>query len=391
MKKLLKKIGILLAAIVLATGCQEGGTASLSEQLELGQRYLEELDYESAIVAFQKAIEIDPKAMDAYVGLAEAHMALGNMEEALAAAEQGIAVFEGLEDTDKTEERTALYENLLEIAEQLREELETKAESAVEESQAIQDDSEEADEVETTAETTEASMAETETAVAETMTAPETEAVLETTAVPETTIPETLPTAVPEETVPVEASDTTENITLNPIETFSAYLTPTIEMVSGWNRIDETVNYMAGGSVQNFCAYSPDGIIVDDGYGNQKFQNASVEIHCIEFVPSESAMAMGMTYEWSVNYIMIPLTSIIGGIGSETTFYDLKVALENTGIQWEDVDFTVGEEPYIGMVYNGYYMTWGVYHDRSNLDWEAAKQFKVLKDGEIPMVLIPLA
>ena len=205
MKKLLKNIGILLAAIVLATGCKESGTASLSEQLELGQRYLEELDYESAIVAFQKAIEIDPKAMDAYVGLAEAHMALGNMEEALAAAEQGIAVFEGLEDADKTEERTALYENLLEIAERLREELEAKAESAVEESQAIQDDSENADEVETTAETTEASMAETETAGAETMTAPETEAVLETTAVPETTVPETLPPTVPETTAPVPA------------------------------------------------------------------------------------------------------------------------------------------------------------------------------------------
>ena len=328
--------------------------------------------------------------MDAYVGLAEAHMALGNMEEALAAAEQGIAVFEGLEDPDKTEERTALYEDLLEIAEQLRGELEAKAESAAEESRAAQDDSGDADETETSAETTEASIEETEATVAETTAAPETEAVLETTA------PETLPPTVPEttapaETIPVETSGTTGNITLNPIETFSAYLTPTIEMVSGWNRIDTVVNYMAGGSVQNFCAYSPDGIIVDDGYGNQEFQNASVEIHCIEFVPSESAMAMGMTYEWSVNYIMIPLTSIISGIGSETTYYDLKVALENTGIQWGDVDFTVGEEPYIDMEYNGLYMSWGVYHDRSNPDWEAAKQFKVLKDGEIPMVLIPLA
>ena len=89
MKKILKNIGVLLAAIVLATGCQESGSASLSEQLELGQRYLEELDYESAIVAFQKAIEIDPKAMDAYVGLAEAHMALGNMEEALGGRRTG--------------------------------------------------------------------------------------------------------------------------------------------------------------------------------------------------------------------------------------------------------------------------------------------------------------
>ena len=218
-----------MLSVVLATGCQESGSASLTEQLELGQRYLEELDYESAIVAFQKAIEIDPKAMDAYVGLAEAHMALGNMEEALAAAEQGIAVFEGLEDAEKTEERTALYENLLEIAERLRGELDAKSKSAVEESQAIQDDSEDADEGETTAETTEASIAETEITVAETMRALETEAVLETTAVPETTIPETLPPAVPEttapvpaETVPIETSAPTEPI---PTETASGAYT----------------------------------------------------------------------------------------------------------------------------------------------------------------------
>ena len=52
MKKFFRAFGILGLSVVLATGCQESGTASLSEQLELGQRYLEELDYESAIVAF---------------------------------------------------------------------------------------------------------------------------------------------------------------------------------------------------------------------------------------------------------------------------------------------------------------------------------------------------
>lgn len=45
----------------------------LGEYIDLGERYLEELDYEEAVVAFQKAVEIDPRNKDASIGLAHAY------------------------------------------------------------------------------------------------------------------------------------------------------------------------------------------------------------------------------------------------------------------------------------------------------------------------------
>ena len=47
----------------------------LKKQLESAERYLAELDYEQAIVAYCSAIEIDPKNEAAYVGLVDTYIA----------------------------------------------------------------------------------------------------------------------------------------------------------------------------------------------------------------------------------------------------------------------------------------------------------------------------
>ena len=62
----------IAAALILPTAL---GKTDLEKQLDLGQRCLVELDYEGAILAFERAIEIDPNNADAYIGLAEAYLA----------------------------------------------------------------------------------------------------------------------------------------------------------------------------------------------------------------------------------------------------------------------------------------------------------------------------
>lgn len=57
---------------------------SLPRQLELGEKYLTELDYENAVMAFTAAIEIDDRAEQAYWGRGQAYAALGQHEEAIA-------------------------------------------------------------------------------------------------------------------------------------------------------------------------------------------------------------------------------------------------------------------------------------------------------------------
>lgn len=59
----------LICLIVCLTGCGKSLEEQVSEQIELGQRYLTEMNYEEAIVAFSRAIELDEKNVDAYMGL----------------------------------------------------------------------------------------------------------------------------------------------------------------------------------------------------------------------------------------------------------------------------------------------------------------------------------
>lgn len=89
----------------------------LRKQLELGQKYLEELDYEQAAIAFEKAIAIDEKSVEAYLGLAGAYMALENADKAEQVLAQGaestddariLEVLEKMKDTEEAKQQPEL-------------------------------------------------------------------------------------------------------------------------------------------------------------------------------------------------------------------------------------------------------------------------------------------
>ena len=87
-KKMAVIIGVafllcLSVAVIFAVSANSA-ERKLKDQLQLGQKYLEEMDYEQAVVAFDKAIKIDPASVDAYLGLADAYFRLGKYENSLA-------------------------------------------------------------------------------------------------------------------------------------------------------------------------------------------------------------------------------------------------------------------------------------------------------------------
>ncbi len=91
-KKIMLAVGtVLFLAVVcgfvavMAIGGNREGNAQ--EQLSLGERYLAEMDYERAVAAFEMAIELEPRNIDAYIGLFEAYEGLGNTDLALEALE----------------------------------------------------------------------------------------------------------------------------------------------------------------------------------------------------------------------------------------------------------------------------------------------------------------
>ena len=95
MKKSLKIILFAIAAI-LAAGIigvliyNNSTPVKYNRQLDLGNKYLTEQDYEQAKVAYEQAIEIDPMGVEAYAGLADVYIAQGEYENALNTLKTGI-------------------------------------------------------------------------------------------------------------------------------------------------------------------------------------------------------------------------------------------------------------------------------------------------------------
>lgn len=77
----LRIVGIVLLFLMLFTSCKSQAER-LQEQLDLGQKYLMELNYAEAILAFTDAIEIDPENIPAYMGRAEAYRGTEQYAEA---------------------------------------------------------------------------------------------------------------------------------------------------------------------------------------------------------------------------------------------------------------------------------------------------------------------
>ena len=96
MKDKKKFTGAIIAGVIVMIAVTVGILAyynsdgvRLKRQLDLGNRYLAELNYEEATVAYEAAIAIEPMSVEAYLGLADAYLGLGDDEQALAALERG--------------------------------------------------------------------------------------------------------------------------------------------------------------------------------------------------------------------------------------------------------------------------------------------------------------
>ncbi len=123
MKRFISVLTAMMLSALMLFSCGKSMQEKWQEQLDLGMRYLEELDYENAILAFTKAIEIDPRQTEPYVQRAGAYLSTGETDETLAAA---LADYEQVLELDETNEngylgladvyiRMGQYEKALEL------------------------------------------------------------------------------------------------------------------------------------------------------------------------------------------------------------------------------------------------------------------------------------
>lgn len=120
---------VLLVAVLLA-GCGKSVEKQIAEQLELGNKYLAEANYEQAIVAFNKVIELDEKNTTGYVGLIDAYLKNRNTDEAVQCGESGMEkldddvlrdkLFEAYQqkqlEIEDISEKLLLYDKMLHLA-----------------------------------------------------------------------------------------------------------------------------------------------------------------------------------------------------------------------------------------------------------------------------------
>lgn len=127
MRKAIRNILIFLMAIFMLAACSKSNSA-WQEQYDLGMRFLTEGNYEEAIVALQKAIELDPKQADAYISLADAYAGNSDYELAVQTIQDAVAV---LGDAQELQDKLQELLEELQRMQQAEMEPETKPEETV--------------------------------------------------------------------------------------------------------------------------------------------------------------------------------------------------------------------------------------------------------------------
>jgi len=81
---------VLVIAIAIFTTLSGSSVKRIQEQLALGNKYLEELNYEQAIASFNTVLEIDPQNEDAYFALVDAYARLDDADSMAAVYDRAL-------------------------------------------------------------------------------------------------------------------------------------------------------------------------------------------------------------------------------------------------------------------------------------------------------------
>ena len=96
-------MGIVIALVaIIIIGRMVYINAQYNDKMDLGNRYLNSQDYEQAILAFEAAIDIDPRRPEAYVGLAQVYVEQERYRDAVDILQEGMEAT-GEDDTVKSE------------------------------------------------------------------------------------------------------------------------------------------------------------------------------------------------------------------------------------------------------------------------------------------------
>ena len=101
-------IGVLLLSMVFFTACTSNAAKAM-EMVELGQKYLTELNYTEAVASFTEAIGLDPENISAYMGRAEVY----ELTDETTSAESDYSVAIDLLDEDDIRKKEDIADTII--------------------------------------------------------------------------------------------------------------------------------------------------------------------------------------------------------------------------------------------------------------------------------------
>ena len=85
-------VSMVMALLIGIAGCSKNPDAAKKKYLESGMKYMEQQKYDSAIIQFRKAIQIDPKYAEAQNNLGVVYEKQGKTRSALAAYRKAVEI-----------------------------------------------------------------------------------------------------------------------------------------------------------------------------------------------------------------------------------------------------------------------------------------------------------
>ena len=119
-KKIIGIVAMILAVLVLIAVTflivNNLSAGRYNRLIDKGNNYLEQMDYDDGIIAFDEAIKIDPKRPDAYEGKVSIYIAKGDYENALLVINDGFEAVEGQENITRfTEFAVGVYDQYADV------------------------------------------------------------------------------------------------------------------------------------------------------------------------------------------------------------------------------------------------------------------------------------
>lgn len=110
-----RTLALLITIAVLVTVCAACSKSlekmSATELLDLGEKYLLEMNYEKAVACFDRLIKVEPRNPRGYTGLAETYIAQGNTDKAITVLQNGLGQLP--DDHEYLKDAADIYEDMI--------------------------------------------------------------------------------------------------------------------------------------------------------------------------------------------------------------------------------------------------------------------------------------